>query len=91
MFLLLQDSYLLIFPGDNVNDFVASPLIRYCSFSSLNLSLTARISFYLLSKRFFLKRKGLSDAKVVTITKKEYGFAVHFFAEIVETQYLMND
>ena len=33
------------------------------------------ISFYILSTRFFLKRKGLSDAGVVSITKKEYGFA----------------
>ena len=28
------------------------------------------ISFYILSKRFFLKRKGLSDVKVVSVTKK---------------------
>ena len=35
------------------------------------------ISFYILSKRFFLKREGLSDARVVSITKKGYGFAVH--------------
>ena len=34
------------------------------------------ISFYIISKRFFLKRKGLSDARVASITKKEYGFAV---------------
>ena len=34
------------------------------------------ISFYILSKRFSLKREGLSDARVATITKKEYGFAV---------------
>ena len=25
-------------------------------------------------KRFFLKRKGLPDARVASITKKEYGF-----------------
>ena len=35
------------------------------------------ISFYILSKRFFLKREELSDAREVSITKKEYGFAVH--------------
>ena len=40
------------------------------------------ISFYILYKRFFLKREGLSDARVASITKKEYGFAVHFFAKI---------
>ena len=45
-------------------------------------------SFYILSKRFFLKREGLSDARVASITKKEYRFAVHFFVNIC--QYLMN-
>ena len=29
-----------------------------------------------------LKRKGLSDARVVSITKKEYDFAIHFFVKI---------
>ena len=37
------------------------------------------VSFYILSKRFFLKRKGKSDAKVASTTKKEYGLVVHFF------------
>ena len=32
------------------------------------------ISFYILSDRSFLKRKGLSDARVVSITKNGYGF-----------------
>ena len=36
------------------------------------------ISFYILSKRFFLKHKGLSNARVASITKKEFGFAVQF-------------
>ena len=36
------------------------------------------ISFYILSEIFVLKRKGLSDARVASITKKEYGFTVHF-------------
>ena len=36
------------------------------------------ISFYIRSKRFFLKRKELSDATVASRTKKEYGFAEHF-------------
>ena len=39
------------------------------------------ISFYILSKRFFLKREELSDATVVLITKKEYGFVVHFYID----------
>ena len=36
------------------------------------------INFHILTERFFLKRKGLSDARVASITKKEYGFDVHF-------------
>ena len=36
------------------------------------------ISFYILSKRFFLKREGLADIRVTSITKKEYGITVHF-------------
>ena len=39
------------------------------------------IRFYILSKRFFLKREGLSDARVLSVTKKEYGFAVPFFVK----------
>ena len=34
------------------------------------------ISFYILVKRFFLKHKGLSDERVASITKEEYGFVV---------------
>ena len=37
------------------------------------------INFYIFSKRFFLKREESSDARVVSITKKENGFSVHFF------------
>ena len=40
------------------------------------------ISFDTLSTRFFAKCKGLSDARVASIIKKEYGFAVHFFVKI---------
>ena len=53
-------SYISILPGDNANIFS---------------------NFYILSERFwkkkvFLKCKGWSDARVVTITKKEYVFPV---------------
>ena len=37
------------------------------------------ISFYILSKRLFLKRKILSNARIALITEKEYDFVVHFF------------
>ena len=63
-------SYLSISPDDNADTFAASLLISYCNFSFLILSSVVLIGFYILSKRFFLKRKGLSDAKVVSITKK---------------------
>ena len=39
------------------------------------------ISFYIISKRFFLKRQGLSDVRLASITKKEYGFAVLFYKD----------
>ena len=35
-------------------------------------------------KRFFLNLKGLSDASVASLTKKEYGLAVYFFVDINE-------
>ena len=34
------------------------------------------INFYIVSKRFFLKREELFDARVVSITKSEYGEAL---------------
>ena len=40
------------------------------------------ISFYILSKRLDLKRKGLPDARVLSLTKKEYGFCSTFFVNI---------
>ena len=46
--------------------------------SPVLLSTIVMISFYVLSKRFFLKRKGLSHEKVASITKKKYDFAVLF-------------
>ena len=41
------------------------------------------INFYIFSKRFFLRCKGLSDARVVLIIKKEYGFGVHFLQRFI--------
>ena len=43
------------------------------------------IIFYILSKRFFLKREGLFDERVISITKKEYGFAVHFLESFMKS------
>ena len=47
--------------------------------NATSLSSIFMISFYTLSKRFFLKREGLSDARVTSITKTKYCFSVHFF------------
>ena len=43
-----------------------------------HISIFVMISFYILSKRFSLKRKKNSDARVISITEKEYDFSVHF-------------
>ena len=67
---LVRYSYLSILLKDNAEIFAASLLILSCILPSL-------IVLY-LSKRFFLKRKGLSDARVLPITQKDYGFKVHF-------------
>ena len=74
----MRYSYLSIFPDHNADIFYSSLLVSYCSFSSIILSSIVMISFYILSKRFFLKHEGLSYARVTSINKKENGFAVHF-------------
>ena len=52
-------SFISIFPDDMADVFAASLLKSYCSFSSLILSSILVISFYILCKRFFLKREEL--------------------------------
>ena len=47
-------------------------------FHLLSFLSVAMIAFYVLSERLRLKRKGLYDTKVASLTKKEYGFGVHF-------------
>ena len=74
-------SYSSIFP-DKADIFAASLLISYFSFSSLILSSFVVINFYIVSKRFFLKRKELSDERVVSITKKRIWFCSRLFIKI---------
>ena len=62
--------YLAILPDNNADIFTVSMLISYCSLSYLTSSSIILISFYIISKKFFLKGEKLSDARVVTITKK---------------------
>ena len=40
-------------------------------------------SFHIISESF-LKRERLSDARVASITKIEYGFAVHFLKRFIK-------
>ena len=75
-------SYLSILSDNDADIFYACLLVSYCNFSSLILSSIVMISFYILSERIFLKHQGLSDAKVASITKKEYGFAVLFCKDL---------
>ena len=43
------------------------------------------ISFYISSKALRLKRKGLSDVRVASLTKIEYGLAVHFLPQFIKS------
>ena len=64
---------------DNTDIFADSLLYHFeviSFFSSLILVSIVMISFYILSKRFFLKRERLSDARVTSITKKVYGMVL---------------
>ena len=74
---MVRYSFLSILPDDNADILAASLLISNCSFSSLILSSIVMVSVHIPSERLFLKDKGLSDAKEVSITKEEYGFRVH--------------
>ena len=42
-------------------------------------------------KRFFLNLKGLFDASVVSITKKEYSLSVYFLQILAKSLVLMSD
>ena len=55
----------MTFFDDNADIFAASLLMAYFRFL-----LVVMTSFSILSKRLCLKRKGLSDARVVLFTKK---------------------
>ena len=49
------------------------------------------ISFYILSKRFFLKREGLSGARVVSLTKNKNDFAVYFLQRLIKSWKSISD
>ena len=68
----MRNSYLSILPDDNAVIFAASLSIIYCSFSLLILSLVVMINFHILSKRFFLKREELSDARESHLVQRTF-------------------
>ena len=70
-------SCLSIFPDNIADVFAASFLLLYYSFPSLILSSIVMISFDIFPRRLRMERKGLSEARIVSLTKKEYGFLVN--------------
>ena len=51
----------------------------------------AMINFHIVSKRFFLKCKELSDRRVVSITKREYGSTVDFLKRFIKSWKSISD
>ena len=49
------------------------------------------ISFYILSERFFLQSKGLSDARVVSVTKTEYDFIANVLERFTKSLESISD
>ena len=86
-----KNSYLSIFSDGKADISAASLLISYCSFSSLILSSVVLINFYIVSERFFLKRKEIFDAKVVSITKKDYGSTIDFLQKFIKSWKSISD
>ena len=68
-------SYLSTLSDDKADILAASLLILYCSFPSL-ISSSIVILSYIYFKRFYLNFKGLYDASVASLIKKQYGFTV---------------
>ena len=77
--LKVKYSCLTTLSDDHADIFIASVLISL----SLILPSTIMTVFYILSKRFCLKCKGFSDARVVSLTKEEYDFAQSFKSNII--------
>ena len=47
------------------------------------------IIFYIRSQRLRLKREGLSDARIVPLTKTEYGFAIHLSIDSLNNNHIV--
>ena len=73
----LRSYSLSVLPNNNADIFAASQLTLNCKFSPLIVSSFVMISFYMLSTRFLLKWKELSDARPFSIIVLKYSFVVH--------------
>ena len=71
-------SYLSILPDDNTDIFTVAMSVLYYNIISLILLSMVMITLYTSSNRFFQKHNELSDRRVVSMTKNEYGCAAHF-------------
>ena len=78
-------SYLSILPNDNADLFVAALLMWYCNFSSLILSLMFMTTPSKPSNKFIKESRVLSDGRVVSVTKNEYGFALKFLYSLLNS------
>ena len=74
--------FLSISSNDNADIFATFLLILYCRFSFLVILSVVMISFYILSKRFHRKRKGLSDARAVSLTKRKIVLKYIFYKDL---------
>ena len=61
---------IFILPYNSSDTFATGLLISYCTFFNLSSSIRDRVTFYILSNRYRLKRKGLYDVRVVPLTQK---------------------
>ena len=82
---------LSVLPDDNADIFASSLLISYYSFSSLILSSIVMIIPFIFSETLSLKRKGLIDGRVISFTKKRYGFVGYFFEKFIKSSKSTSD
>ena len=83
--LLYHNSNVLCYFSVNFWFLLIKFLFIFCSFSSLIFSSIIMIKFYILSKIFFFKREGSSDARVLSVTKNKYGFEVQFLQRFIKS------
>ena len=70
--------------SDDITNIFAAFLSIVYLFFIFNLVTNCHDLLYINFKRFFVNLERLSDCKVVSFTKKEYGSAVYFFINFHE-------